>query len=110
METESRLDVHHVVLEATLDDTVVLEPLVTEPFPGIVTHAMQGQDLDAHGVLGVAGDDHATFPGHQVLRDVEAEAPECPERPRPPTMVFGLDGVGAILDNGEPAARGNLHD
>src|SRR5256885_16835428 len=71
---------------------------------------MQGQDLDACGVLRVAGDDHAALAGYQVLGDVETEAPEVPEGARPPTVVLRLNRVGAILDDGKATRRSDLRD
>ena len=66
---------------------------------------MQRQHLArAAKLLVVAPEDHAAFAGHHVLGGVEAEAAEVAEGPGLAAVVFGLDGVRAVLD--DHGARG----
>ena len=49
METDCRLDVSHVELEARLDDLVVLEAGVREALPRAEAQAVEREPLDALG-------------------------------------------------------------
>ena len=75
------LQIHHVVFETSLDDTVMLVALVAKATPGIFGHAVQRQDLDLfHGFNGIS-DHHATLAGSDIFRNVEAETTEFAKRP-----------------------------
>lgn len=47
MNTDGRLQIHHVVFEATLNDLVMLVELVAKAMPDILAHLVQGQNARA---------------------------------------------------------------
>ena len=66
MDAESSLDIHHVVLEAGIDDLVVLESLVRIPLPRTPAQPVEPLALDrrrAHSSFGVV-----TMPPSPVTR------------------------------------------
>ncbi len=110
MNANSRLQIHHVVLETAFDNLVVFVALVAEALPGIFTHAMQAQHLDSGRILLVARQDHAAFAGHNVLSRIKAEAAEITKGTGLASFVLCFDGVCAILDQLEMMAAGDLAD
>ena len=98
MDTDRRLEVHHVVLESAFDDAVMLVSLIAEALPCILAHPMKRQDLDAGRILLFAGEDHPSLSGDDVLRDIKAEAPEIAEGAGFFPPVFRFDGMGAVFD------------
>ncbi len=84
--------------------------LVAEAVPGVLAHAMQGEDAGAGNVFLIAPQDHAALAGHHVLGDVEAEAPEIAKGASRAPPVFGFDGMGAIFDHDQPIFVSNGHD
>jgi hypothetical protein len=98
VDADGSLQIHHVVLEAGLHDPVVLVAFVAEPLPGVLTHAVQGQNLDASGVLLVAGENHASLASYHALRNVEAKAAKLTEPTSFPSPVFRLDSMGTVLN------------
>src|SRR5262245_13689495 len=101
VDPERRLDIHHVVLEAALDDLVVLIALVGEPFPCILAHPVQREDLEAIRGVFARREDHPPFARRDVLRDVEAETTKLSERPDVLALVGRLDSMGTIFDQQE---------
>ena len=107
MDSDRGLEVHHVVLEAGIDDFVVPVSCVAETLPRVLGHAVKRQNLDPGGRRFLAGQDHASFAGGDVLRDVEAEAPVIAERPGRAPVIFGFNGVGAVFDDLQIVVPGN---
>src|SRR6266851_10063690 len=67
MDPNSRLNVHHVVLVATIDNVVVLVTLITESPPRVFAHAVQGKDFESISMLLVHRQDHSALAGRHVL-------------------------------------------
>ena len=103
MDADRSLEIHHVVLEARLDDFVMLEAFVGEALPGIRRKAVEGKTLDP-GCIGLRGGrDHSALARDDVLGRVEAEGGEVAERPGMAIADERLDRVRAILDHRQPA-------
>jgi hypothetical protein len=101
MDADSRLNVHHVVLVATLDDVVVLIPLITKSLPRVFAHPVEGKDLDPVSMTSSVVQDS---PRRRMFFVVKAKAAETTECAGLFTFVGGFDGVSAVFYNHE--ARG----
>src|SRR4030065_1346865 len=93
-----------------LDDEVVLVPLVAEPLPGVLAHAVQRQDLDARRVFLAMGENHATLTGDDVLGHVKTEAAEIAEGAGLAPLVLGFHGMGAVFDQPQLVTLRDLTD
>ena len=98
MDTDRRLQIHHVELEAAFNNAVMLVSLVSEALPSILAHSMKRQDLYADRILLFAREDHSPFARDDILRDIKAEAAEVAEGAGFFPLVFRLDGMGAVFD------------
>ncbi len=104
MDPDRGLDVHHIVLEATLHDVVVFVSCIAEPPPCVLAHAVEGENLEPTLALLVRCQNHSPFARCHVLGHVEAEAAKPAERPRVPASIRGFDSVRAIFDQNESVA------
>src|SRR6185436_3427170 len=101
MDADRGLQVRHVVLEAGVDDLVMLVALVAEAAPRIDAHSVQRENLDALDRLSGVRNHHSAFAGDDVLRDIETETAERTESSDCSALPFCFDCVCAILDDGE---------
>ena len=75
------------------------------------SRAVDAQELQPVVEGGVVGQDHAgVAEGAQVLGGEEGEAAHVADRAAAAALVLGADGLGAILDDRDMAAPGDLHD
>ena len=98
MNTQRRLQIHHVVFEAGFDDVVMLVALIAETLPGVFAHPMQRQHLDAREVVFITRQDHAAFAGRNILRRIETETTEISEGAGFAAVILGFDRVGAVFN------------
>src|SRR5262245_40671463 len=83
---------------------------IAETPPRILAHAVQGEHLDPADVVFPPPDDHSSFAGDDVLRDIKAEAAEVTERSRFLSSILGLNRVRAVFDDFQPMPVGEGHD
>ena len=98
MNSQRRLQIHHVVLESCLDDEVMFVAFIAKTFPRVLAHSVQGKHLDPREILFATGKHHAAFAGGDVLRRIEAEAAKVPEGPGRPAAIFRFNSVGTVFD------------
>ena len=63
VDADCRLDVHHIVLVATLDDVVVFVTLIAKSLPCVLAHPVERKDLDPVSMPLVSCQDHSPFAG-----------------------------------------------
>src|SRR5438067_613671 len=103
VETNSCLNIHHVVLKSWADDFVIPRPFGAIPLPSVTTHTMQAPDPRIFNQLRRTGK-HSTFASSQIFGGVEGEAGEerhlrgaC-HRPDHAAFVFGGKSMSGIFD------------
>ena len=107
LQADRRLQVHHVVLEAGLDDFVLRRAAAGVARPRVAAHAVQRQHPDALGPIGAVGRDHAALAGRDVLHGVEAEGGEIGGGADAPRSGGGAERVRGVVDDRQAVTRGD---
>ena len=92
-----------------VEAVVVAKAVVLEPLAG-VGPALVRERLQAGLQLGIVGGDHASLARRDLLVRVEGEDRGVAVRADAPPLRERADGLGGILDHGEPVACGDLVD
>src|SRR5712691_8869369 len=79
MDSDRRLDIHHIIFVATIDDIVVLVALVAESPPCVFAHAVEREDFDLIRPRLICRQDHSSLARCHILGHVEAEASKSAE-------------------------------
>ncbi len=105
---QRRLQIHHVVFEAGLNDEVVFVAFIAETLPGVLAHAMQSQHLYARQIFFHACQHHTAFAGGYVLGGIETEAAKVAEGTGFSAVIFRFDRVCAVLDYFQSMTLGDV--
>ena len=110
MDPDGSLQIHHVVLKASLNDLIMLVALVTKTVPCILAHSVQSQHFCPGDKLLVTANNHPAFTSDNIFGGVEAEAAEVAEGASFAPVPGCFNGMGAIFNDCKAMFVGNRHD
>ncbi len=103
---DSGMNIRQVVFVVGEQNLPVPEAIRPIPLPRVPAHPVQAQELDPLRQFFAPRNRHSPLAGRDVFRGVQTEHGRVGSRALGSASVFGLDGVGRVLDEEKAVASG----